>query len=90
MTNPTAPANPYWVYILRCADDSLYTGMARDPERRLLLHQQGKAAKYTRSRRPVYLVYQERCPDKSSALKRELAIKALTRAEKLQLIAAQG
>ena len=75
-----------WVYILRCGDGSLYTGFAIDPERRLAIHQSGRGAKYTRSRLPVELVYREELPDKSAALRREAAIKKLSREEKLQLI----
>ena len=76
----------YWVYMLRCADDTLYTGSTTDPKKRLAVHQSGKGAKYTRSRLPVRLVYQEETADKSAALKREAAIKKLSREEKLQLI----
>ena len=76
----------YWVYILRCGDGSLYTGIARDPERRLAVHRSGKGAKYTRSRLPLTLVYREEPPDTPAALRREMAIKRLTRAEKLRLI----
>ena len=76
----------YWVYILRCGDGSLYTGIARDVERRLAVHRSGKGAKYTRSRLPLTVVYREEQPDKPAALRREMAIKRLTRAEKLRLI----
>lgn len=76
----------WWVYILRCADGTLYTGMAADPERRCAVHNGGKGAKYTRSRLPVELVYREEQSGKSAALKREAAIKRLTRAQKLALI----
>lgn len=76
----------YWVYILRCGDGSLYTGIARDVDRRLAVHRSGKGAKYTRSRLPLTLVYREEQPDKPAALRREMAIKRLTRAEKLRLI----
>lgn len=76
----------YFVYILRCADETLYTGYTDDPQRRTGVHNAGKGAKYTRSRRPVELVYTEECPDKSAALRRERAIKGLTRKEKLALI----
>ena len=76
----------WWVYILRCTDDTLYTGSAVDPERRLAVHQKGQGAKYTRSRLPVELVYREAMPDKSAALRREAAIKKLSREEKLKLI----
>lgn len=74
------------LYILRCGDGSLYTGISTDVERRLDEHRSGKGAKYTRSRGPLELVYCEECVDKSTALKRECEIKALSRAEKLNLI----
>ncbi len=74
------------VYMLRCGDGSLYTGIAVDVKSRLSVHQSGKGAKYTRGRGPLALVYEEACPDKGTALKRELAIKALPREEKLKLI----
>ena len=70
------------VYMLRCGDDSLYTGIAMDVERRLAVHRSGKGAKYTRGRGPLELVYMEECGSHSDALKRELAIKALSRIEK--------
>lgn len=76
----------WWVYLVRCADDTLYTGITTDPERRERQHNAGTGAKYTRSSRPVQLVYRESCPDKSSALKREWAIKQLSRQQKLSLI----
>ena len=75
----------YYVYMLKCGDGSLYTGITTDPERRLALHRAGKGAKYTRSHLPVELVYLESAEDKSAALKRELAIKALPRPKKLTL-----
>lgn len=76
----------WFVYLLRCGDGTLYTGYTDDVERRLSVHQSGKGAKYTRSRLPVELVYREELPDKSAALRREAAIKKLTRSEKLRLI----
>lgn len=79
-------AHNWTVYLLRCKDDSLYCGITNDLENRLEMHRSGKGAKYTRGRGPLELVYAEECPDKSSALKRELAIKHLSRAEKLELI----
>jgi len=79
--------NGWHVYILRCRDGTLYTGIAIDLGRRLEAHRRGAAAKYTRSRRPVALVYQECQPDRSSALKREAALRRLGRAGKLALIA---
>lgn len=78
-------ANSWKLYMLRCGDGSLYTGITTDVERRLEEHRTGKGAKYTRGRGPLNLVYQEECADKSTALKRELEIKALTREEKLKL-----
>ncbi len=76
----------YTVYILRCADNTLYTGITTDLKRRVREHNSGKGAKYTSPRRPVVPVYSEYAPDLSAALRRECAIKRLTRAEKLQLI----
>lgn len=76
----------YWVYILRCRDDTLYTGITPQLDRRVQAHNQGKGAKYTRGRGPVVLVYQEPCSDKSTALRREAAIKRLSRRKKLDLI----
>ena len=76
----------YYVYMVKCRDGTLYTGTAADVEKRIAVHNSGKGAKYTRSRLPVTLVYQETVADKSAALKREIAIKRLPRIEKLQLI----
>ena len=74
------------LYMLRCRDGSLYTGITTDVEKRLEAHRSGKGAKYTRGRGPLELVYQEECGDHSTALKREIEIKALTREDKLNLI----
>jgi putative endonuclease len=83
--------NPWSVYILRCSDGTLYTGVAADLDKRLDAHRRGTAAKYTRSRRPVALAYSERQADRSTAQKREAALRRLGRAGKLALIAsAQG
>lgn len=77
----------YFVYILKCSDETLYTGIATDVDRRLTEHNTSvKGAKYTRVRRPVNLVYTEEVTDRSSACKREHAIKKLKRKEKLELI----
>ncbi len=76
----------WYLYILRCKDHSLYTGITTDVEKRLEAHRSGKGAKYTRGRGPLELVYQEECGDHSTALKREAEIKALPREEKLKLI----
>lgn len=74
-----------YVYMLRCKDSSLYTGWTNDIEHRLAMHLTGKGAKYTRGRGPLELVYLEELTDKESALRREAAIKRLTRVEKLRL-----
>lgn len=78
----------HFVYIVRCADGSLYTGSARDPRARLAAHNAGAGAKYTCSRRPVRLVYTEALPTLSAALKREYELKQWTRARKQALIRA--
>jgi UV DNA damage endonuclease len=80
------PEATWFVYLLRCADGSLYTGITNDLPRRLEKHNAGTASRYTRSRLPAVLVYQESLPNKSLALKRELAIKALSREAKESLI----
>ncbi|MEP7358479.1 MAG: GIY-YIG nuclease family protein [Anaerolineales bacterium] len=74
-----------FVYIVRCADGSLYTGWAVDVDRRVKTHNAGRGARYTRSHRPVELVYSEELPTRTEAMKRELAIKAYSRAKKLAL-----
>jgi len=79
--------NSWKLYILRCGDGTLYTGITTDVEKRLEAHRCGKGAKYTRGRGPLELKYREECGDHSAALKRELEIKALTREEKEKLIA---
>ena len=79
--NPT-----YYCYILECADGSYYTGWTLDPSRRTAQHNAGRGSRYTRSRRPVKMVYLEKQPDRSSAMKREREIKALSRPEKLDLV----
>lgn len=76
----------WYVYILRCADNTLYTGITNDPERRLKAHNAGTASKYTRVRRPVVIVYQETAETKSNALRREIQIKSLSRQQKELLI----
>ncbi|HSR73855.1 MAG TPA: GIY-YIG nuclease family protein [Sulfurovum sp.] len=82
----------YYVYMVRCADDTLYTGIAKEVERRVDEHNSSdKGAKYTRMRQPVRLVYSEKHPDRSSASKREYAIKKkMNRAQKIRLIAAKN
>jgi len=79
---------PYYVYILRCSDNTLYTGITNDIEKRLNQHNHtSTGAKYTRTRRPVELVYSEQCESKSIALKRELEIKKLSKSQKEKLSA---
>jgi predicted GIY-YIG superfamily endonuclease len=72
----------WFVYILRCGDGTFYTGITKDVGRRCRQHNEGSASRYTRSRRPVRLVYQERQPDQSAALRREAGIKAMSHREK--------
>ena len=76
----------WYLYILRCKDNTLYTGITTDVEKRLEAHRSGKGAKYTRGRAPLELVYREICGSHSQALKREQEIKKLSRQEKLDLI----
>lgn len=75
-----------YTYILRCADGSLYTGWTNDLKRRLAAHNAGTASKYTKTRRPVKLIYHETFATKQEAMRREYAIKQLSRKEKLRLI----
>lgn len=79
-------ANRWMLYILECSDGTLYTGITNDMDRRVDQHNAGKAARYTRGRRPVRLRYCERCTTRSQALVREAAIKRLTRAAKHRLM----
>jgi predicted GIY-YIG superfamily endonuclease len=76
----------WYLYILRCGDGTLYTGITTDVQARFAQHQAGKGAKYTRGRGPLEVVYTEECEDHSAALKRELAVKALSRDEKERMI----
>jgi predicted GIY-YIG superfamily endonuclease len=86
-----APADaPWFVYMLRCRGGSLYTGITTDLARRLARHNAGKASRYTRSRRPTTLVYQEIVEGHGAALRREAAIKALSRTAKENLIRSAG
>ncbi len=75
-----------FVYIVKCADGSLYTGWALDVQRRVKAHNAGRGGRYTRMHRPVRLVYSEECATRAAAMKREAAIKSWPRAKKLQLI----
>lgn len=76
----------WFVYIIQCADDTLYTGCTNDLEKRMAAHNNGNGAKYTQGRSPVTLLYSEKSPDRSQAQQREYEIKQLTRQEKLTLI----
>lgn len=80
----------FFVYMVRCADGTLYTGWSNDPPARVEAHNAGRGAKYTRSRLPVELVYSEECESLSAALKRERQIKPWSRARKEALIAGDG
>jgi putative endonuclease len=84
--NPYAP-RVAWVYLLRCADGSLYCGWTVDVGRRLAAHNAGRAARYTRSRLPVELAWSQALPDAAAARREEARIKRLTRSEKLALVA---
>ena len=94
MPSPSPSRRPHasrWiVYLLRCADDSLYTGITNNLPRRLHAHTTGRASKYTRSRLPAVLVHAESHPSKSAALKREAAIKKMRRSEKARLAGSDG
>ena len=80
----------HFVYIVRCADGTLYTGYARNPEKRTQVHNAGKGARYTAGRRPVALVYVESFESVGDALKREHQVKGWSRERKEGLIAARG
>jgi len=84
--NETPPDEVWFVYVLRCADGSLYTGITKDQERRCQQHNAGKASRFTRCRLPVELVYQESHANRGLALRREAAIKALSRRQKESII----
>lgn len=79
----------WWLYILRCADDTLYCGITNDLDRRIAQHNAGTGARYTRGRGPVKLAYSEECRSKSEALKFEIRAKNMKRADKLKLIQAE-
>jgi putative endonuclease len=81
-------AEEAYAYIVRCADGTYYTGWSTDPERRLAAHNSGRGAAYTRARRPVRLVYVERLPTRSAAMRRERRIKQMSRQDKTRLIRA--
>jgi len=79
-----------YCYIVECVDGTYYTGWAVNPEQRVAMHNQGRGARYTRTRRPVRLVYIEELPDRKSAMKREIAIKKMERRQKIKLIVDYG
>jgi putative endonuclease len=84
----SGPTSTEWhIYVVRCADRTLYTGIARDLQARITQHNTGRGAKYTRSRRPVTLVYQEAAADRSTALRREHEIKRMAPQAKRALVA---
>jgi len=80
----------FFVYLAKCRDSSLYCGYTTDLDKRILAHNRGLGARYTRRRRPVELVYSEEFESRSSAMKREAEIKSLSRAQKLALAASQN
>ena len=79
-----------YTYMLRCKDGTLYTGWTNDIKRRIKMHNSGKGAKYTKSRRPVKLVYWEEFPTREEAMKRECAIKRMGKKEKERLVAGEA
>jgi putative endonuclease len=85
---PTGNDGPWFLYIVECSDGSLYTGITNDIERRVSQHNDGTGARYTRSRRPVRVRYQETCESRSNALVRECAIRLKSPKEKRALVAA--
>lgn len=87
MPQPDRKLKQWYFYLARCSDGSLYSGITVDLEKRMEVHNEGKGARYTRSRRPVVMVYSERLPDQSSALKREAEVRKWTRTRKEALIA---
>jgi putative endonuclease len=86
-TPPPATSSSWSLYILKCSDGTFYTGVTTDLERRFREHQEGKASRFTRTRRPVALVYQEPCGTRSQALSRECAVKSMARRRKEDLVA---
>ena len=76
----------FYCYIVECADGTYYSGWTVDPEKRVVVHNKGRGARYTRTRGPVKLVYVEELPDRTSAMKRELAIKKMKREGKIKLV----
>ena len=87
--DPENTPEPWFLYILECADGSFYTGVTKDLDRRLKQHNDGKASRYTRTRRPVRMRYTEDCPGRAAALVRECQVKALSRKAKEKLVASE-
>lgn len=85
-SSPKRRREKWFLYILKCADESLYTGITKDLARRFKMHSEGKAARYTRTRRPLEMVYRETCRTRTEALVRECFVKALPKIKKLALI----
>lgn len=81
-------AEPWFLYMLRCSDGSLYTGVTNNLERRLTMHNKGTASRYTRTRLPVEMLYHETCASRTQAMVRECAVKAFSRKQKDELIRA--
>ena len=90
MRDRPAPPRHWYVYVIRCADGSLYTGVARDVAARIAVHESGKGARYTRGRGPLRLEGKTRCSSQGDALRLERAIKQLPRAAKAELTAKRG
>lgn len=88
--NPSRPAGPNFVYMLRCGDGSLYTGWTNNLEKRVKSHQDGTGAKYTRAHRPVRLVYSESFATKREAMRREWELKHMSKAGKEALVRGEG
>ena len=87
LTQAAAPSERWFVYIARCNDGTLYTGIARDVRLRIAAHNEGRGARYTRGRGPLSVCAQRRCPTKGDALRLELAVKRLPRPDKEILLA---
>jgi putative endonuclease len=87
----TKKAKDKWfLYILQCANGTFYTGITKDPQRRLRMHNEGKASRYTRTRRPVEMIYIESCKNRTEAMIRECAVKSMPRSLKAKMIGPQA
>ena len=80
---------PWHIYIIRCSDGKLYTGISNNVEKRVATHNKGNGCRFTKYRCPVVLVYQEYCGSKSAAIRREIEVKGLTRTKKLELVSGE-